>query len=111
MNESEIKNVTTNFFDLIRHLQNKFFRPLEQGIKCEMSPMQFRTLGIISENKTITMSDLANEVCISKQQLTPMIDKLIESNTVERKTDKEDRRISKNKSHRLWNAATPRAEI
>lgn len=95
MNENEIKNVSTNFFDLIRHLQNKFFRPMEQIIKCDISPMQFRTLGIISENKTITMTDLANEVCISKQQLTPMIDKLIDSNTVERKADKEDRRIIK----------------
>ena len=95
MNESEIKNVTTNFFDLIRHIKNKFFRPLEQVVKCDISPMQFRTLEVISENKTITMTDLANEVCISKQQLTPMIDKLIDSNAVERKNDKEDRRIIK----------------
>jgi MarR family transcriptional regulator, organic hydroperoxide resistance regulator len=95
MNEKEIKNVTANFFNLLRHLQNKFFRPLELFMKCEISPMQFRTMGIISEKQTITMTELANEVLISKQQLTPMIDKMIDSNIVERKNDKEDRRIIK----------------
>lgn len=95
MRENEIKNVTSNFFNLLRHLQNKFFRPLELIMKCDISPMQFRTMGIICENKTMTMTELANEILISKQQLTPMIDKMIESNIVERTSDKEDRRIIK----------------
>jgi DNA-binding MarR family transcriptional regulator len=95
MDEKEVKNVSVNFFNLLRHLQNKFFRPLELVMKCDISPMQFRTMGIISEKKTITMSELANEVLISKQQLTPMIDKMIDSNIVERKSDNEDRRIIK----------------
>jgi MarR family transcriptional regulator, organic hydroperoxide resistance regulator len=95
VNENEIKNLTSNFFNLLRQLQNKFFRPLELVMKCDISPMQFRTMGIINEKKTITMSELANEVLISKQQLTPMIDKMIDSNIVERTSDKEDRRIIK----------------
>lgn len=94
-NENEIKNVTTNFFDLLRLLQNKFFRPMEHMIKCDLSPMQFRTMGIIYAKQSITMSEIANEVLISKQQLTPMIDKMIENNLAERTNDKEDRRIIK----------------
>jgi DNA-binding MarR family transcriptional regulator len=95
MKEKEIKNAAANFFDLLRHLQNKFFRPLELFIKCDISPMLFRTMGVISEKQTITMSELANEMTISKQQLTPIIDKMIDSSIVERKSDKEDRRIIK----------------
>jgi len=39
------------------------------------------------------MSELAAEMKISKQQLTPLIDKLIESNMVIRRNDEQDRRI------------------
>jgi len=39
------------------------------------------------------MSEIAAEMKISKQQLTPLIGKLIESNMVIRRNDEQDRRI------------------
>ncbi len=39
------------------------------------------------------MSELADEMRISKQQLTPLIRKLIECKMLSRKTDPDDRRI------------------
>jgi DNA-binding MarR family transcriptional regulator len=39
------------------------------------------------------MSELAAEIKISKQQLTPIIDRLIENSLVSRKTGEDDRRI------------------
>lgn len=95
MNENEIKNVTQNMFSFLRIIKSKLFRPLETAIKCNVSPLQFHILGMLNEKTSMTMTELANDMLISKQQLTPMIDKLIDGNFVVRENDKDDRRIIK----------------
>lgn len=93
MNENEVKEVAENMFQVLKLFQNKMFRPFELAIKCDGGPMQFRILGMLKHRESISMSDIAHEMMVSKQQLTPVIDKMIEAKLVVRENDSRDRRI------------------
>jgi DNA-binding MarR family transcriptional regulator len=57
--------------------------------------MQFYVIFTLKEKGPLAMTQLSNELLTSKQQMTPIIDKLIEFGFVERKHDEIDRRIVK----------------
>jgi DNA-binding MarR family transcriptional regulator len=95
MKENEIDSVTTHLYYLLPLLQKKIYRPCRQAQRNIISPMQIRSMVLLREKGSITMTELANEMLIAKPQLTPIIDKLIDSDLVERKNEKDDRRIIK----------------
>ena len=57
--------------------------------------MQFHVMFKLEEKNALAMTQLSNELLTSKQQMTPIIDKLIEYGFVERKHDEIDRRVVK----------------
>jgi MarR family transcriptional regulator, organic hydroperoxide resistance regulator len=95
MKENEIDKVTAHLYYLLPLLQKKIYRPCRQEQKSIISPMQIRSMVLLREKGSITMTELAKEMLIAKPQLTPIIDKLIDSDLVERKNEKDDRRIIK----------------
>ena len=52
-------------------------------------------LGILMKKGPMNMSEIGNVLCISKSNLTPVVDHLAGENLVERKFDDSDRRIIK----------------
>lgn len=76
-------------------IQNKLMRPVFQQTKTELSPLQIHVLMTLRDNKTVTMTMLANEIRISKQQLTRLVDNLVSQGSVQREFDNLDRRIIK----------------
>lgn len=90
---SKLEKVTAEFLALLEYIGDEYFKPAEQITRSRLSPGQFHTLSILCRKGALPMSELAGELKISKQQLTPMIAKLIESQLVVRKTDANDRRI------------------
>ncbi len=79
-------------FHLIPLLDKEFVRPIEQQFKTILSSTQVHVLVILREKKA-TMTELSQEMLMSKQQMTPIIDKLVSEGFVQREYDNADRRM------------------
>jgi len=79
-------------FDLMPLLDNKFIRPIAHQFRTIITPMQIHIMCILVKGKA-TMTELSNEMAMSKQQMTPIIDKLVSENFVQRDYDNIDRRM------------------
>jgi DNA-binding MarR family transcriptional regulator len=95
MKEKNIDAVTMELSKILPLFQQKLIKPFEQIAKSKISPMQFYVMFTLKEKGDLAMTQLSNELLTSKQQMTPIIDKLIEFGFVERKHDEIDRRIVK----------------
>lgn len=93
MEESKLQEIAYELSQLAPLFFNKFIRPYEQQIKASLSPLQFHALRAICEGNINTMTKLSGDLKISKQQLTPLIDKLIKDGFVRREQDPNDRRV------------------
>lgn len=91
--ENNLVEVVDKLLLLLPTLEKRLIRPLELEIKPSLSILQYNALFIMKNDGILTMSELSNKMCISKQQLTPMVDKLIDNGLVERMTNEKDRRI------------------
>ncbi|OPY57400.1 MAG: HTH-type transcriptional regulator MhqR [Pelotomaculum sp. PtaU1.Bin035] len=82
-----------DFLAVLAFMRDKFFATLEQITRPQMSHVQYRAVSLLYRKGSLSMSELAKEMHISKQQLTPLVYKLINNGLVIRKTDEDDRRI------------------
>ena len=92
---NEVHELAKDFLNLMPLFKNNIFKPLEKAMTTELSHMQFHVLMHLHSKGTLSMSELASEMKILKQQLTPITDKLAELNYVERVNDNKDRRSVK----------------
>ncbi|MDR3543914.1 MAG: MarR family transcriptional regulator [Desulfosporosinus sp.] len=93
IDRTNAEDIVKNLVELLPLFQAKVIKPVLQVEKHSMSPLQFHVIKVINEKKSINMTDLANEMMISKPQLTPIIDKLLLKAYLVRENAKEDRRI------------------
>lgn len=59
-----------------------------------LTPSNMDVLFLLLEIRSATISELCNHLKISRPNMTPIIDKLVEYKLVERKTSEEDRRVT-----------------
>lgn len=90
---SKPEGVAGDFLSLFGVMHEKFLRPGEKITRSRMSPAQFHALSILSRKGPLPMSELADELKISKQQSSPLIRKLIAGGQAARKADAHDRRV------------------
>jgi DNA-binding MarR family transcriptional regulator len=90
---SKAENVADIFLSLFGDMHEKFTRPGEKIARLRLAPGQYYVLSLLRRHGPVSISGLANEMKISKQQTTPLISRLIGHNLVARKTDEHDRRI------------------
>ncbi|PKM78694.1 MAG: hypothetical protein CVU90_01470 [Firmicutes bacterium HGW-Firmicutes-15] len=90
---SNLESVAEEFLRLLGYIRDNYLKPAEQITRSRLSPAQFHAVSILFRKDSLPMSELAAEMKISKQQLTPIIARLIESSLAVRKTDENDRRI------------------
>ena len=93
MKNEMLEDLANEFFNLLP-LFKRIIKPLEKSAKT-LSPMQFHALFFLNGLDPISMSELAAKMNISRQHLTPLIDKLEEHGFIERIHDKNDRRSVK----------------
>jgi DNA-binding MarR family transcriptional regulator len=86
-----MEQIARDFFSLIPLLKNKFIRPYER-VSSALSPMQFHVLLRLKDQKPRSMSELASEMDILKQQLTYVTDKLADEGFIQRVPCRRDRR-------------------
>ena len=82
-----------NTFEMTMAFKTKFFNPHLLSKSCEVPPSQIRVLFYLKGHGENTMSTLAHNLHISRPNLTPIIDKLLEDGYVERNANTKDRRI------------------
>ncbi|MBP2645061.1 MAG: MarR family protein [Firmicutes bacterium] len=90
---SDIK-IAQTIFQLIPSIDAKFMRPMEQHYAGDITPVQIGVLLNIRERVVLTMTALAKEMLISKQQLTPVVKDLVSRGLVKKEQDCKDRRLS-----------------
>ena len=92
MTEQNLRLVAQELFRLLPVFHRKLIRSCWVQSKSVLSPMQLHVLFILQSKVANTMTEIAQEIGISRQQLTPLIDKLIASGHIQREHDQIDRR-------------------
>ena len=94
----ELSREMLEFHRLYNEKVSRRFRTIHSDT---LSPVQYLLLGIIVEQKRLTMSELGDRALMQKQQLTKAINQLEERGLVVRTRLNSNRRI-------VWLEATPR---
>lgn len=92
MIEEEINEIAEKLSDLLPFFTRKFMRPFELQMRNITSPLQLHVMLILSEKELSTLTELSYEMNMSKQQMTPIINKLHDNGFVLREHDNIDRR-------------------
>jgi DNA-binding MarR family transcriptional regulator len=90
-----ISNIETahSIFNLAFLLQKKLMRPVIGKSGEHLSPLQVHVLDALQHRTPATMTSLANEVWMPKQQLTGIVTKLVKRGIAQRDFDPDDRRV------------------
>lgn len=93
MGKREImKETGDNILSMTVVMHSKFVNFQTISKTCEVPQSYIRVLFILKKFREMTMSEMAKIMVISKPNLTPVIDRLIEDGYVERKPGPKDRR-------------------
>lgn len=92
MNNNAINNLPENLIDLLVLIHNKLLNPDEMVKGSIIPPSHMKVIFYLSKKKTMSVSNVAKCLDISKPNMTPIIDKLINEGFVHRYTDPNDRR-------------------
>jgi MarR family transcriptional regulator, organic hydroperoxide resistance regulator len=95
MKTKDIDAIVMDLAELLPLFQQKLIKPFEQLAKTNISPLLFYVMFALEEKGDLPMTQLSNALRTSKQQMTPMVDKLIKHGFVERKHGEDDRRLVK----------------
>lgn len=86
-----------NYLRQIDNLFNQVFRQLHSEMIAnrveEITPSQFVVLKWIGEKERVTVSEVAENVCVSLSAITALVDRLHKAGLVVRKRDDQDRRL------------------
>lgn len=81
-----------DIFSFLVLVHRKMSKPLEDYFKDKFTSLQFNSLCALRASGTMTMTELAHIMHTPKQQMTKMIDRLVEEGHIVRTNDVEDRR-------------------
>lgn len=92
-----------NLLNVLPNWHSKLVRPLKDGLKKEMSLETYYCLETLKLYGPVTMTEMARQLKVPKQQATKLVDKLCEYQFAERGCREGDRRV-------IWIGLTPKAE-
>ncbi len=87
------EDIILNLVELLPLINQKMIRSYEQLAKHSLSPLQHYCLTLLNEKKQLSMKLMAQEMRVSKPQLTPIINTMIELGYLYRETSTSDRRV------------------
>lgn len=95
---SETSDLLLNFLSLVRNdlfIDSIFIKNLPAKYISDISlpPSHIKVILYLEKVKSSPISQIANKLNISKSNMTPIIDRLIELNLVNRYSDNNDRRV------------------
>lgn len=92
MNNNELHDISDNLLNLLFQIHNRLFNPSEMVKGVSIPPSHVKVIFYLSQKKSMSVSDVAKCLDISKPNMTPIIDKLISNGLVNRYIDPNDRR-------------------
>jgi len=92
MIEEEINEIAEKLTNLLPLFTRSFMRPFQLQLKNVTSPLHLFAMQLLSEKELSTLTELAYTMNMSKQQMTPIINKLHDNGFVLREQDNIDRR-------------------
>jgi len=87
------EQTTQKFTTLTQLLDRRILRPFHTRTRYDLSPLQINVLLLLDRGHTLSMSQIAYQLDISKPNVTPIVDRLIEGDYVVRNPSKVDRRV------------------
>lgn len=88
-----LNEISDNLYLLLLSLNRHIFNPHTLTKKFNVPHSHIKVLFYLIHNGPISISKMAKELCISKPNMTPVIDKLVEEGLVTRDYDPTDRRV------------------
>lgn len=93
MTTLNLSDISDNLYLLLFSLNKHIFNPSVLTKKFNIPHSHIKVLFYLIHNGPIPISKLAKELCVSKPNMTPIIDKLVEEGLVSRDYDSTDRRV------------------
>lgn len=93
MDTTNLNKISEELFQLVMELHKKTFNRDQLVKNSCIPPSHLKVIFTLSHTGPLSLSQLANTIGISKPNLTPIIDKLIQKGFVNRYEDPNDRRI------------------
>lgn len=90
---TECEKTAKSLLSLLPYMHEKFLNPMERLNMHQMSKLHFFAIMLLYRKGPQTMSQLAQIMQVSKQQLTPLVNRILEQRQAERLTDPQDRRL------------------
>ncbi len=91
--EEEINSISDDLFMLVLHLSGRIFNPSAMFKGLPIPPSHTKVLFRLAKLGPCPVSQLANDLIISRPNMTPIIDKLIAEGYADRYDDPNDRRV------------------
>ena len=88
-----LNEISDNLYLLLLSLNRHIFNPTVLTKKFNVPHSHIKVLFYLIHHGPISISKMAKELCISKPNMTPVIDKLVEEGLVTRDYDPTDRRV------------------
>lgn len=85
--------ITSNLFDVMVILHKKVFNPLVLSKAINLTPAQFSVLFYLTRKDNSSVTDAAQYLKISKPNMTPILDSLINLGYITRQRDLKDGRV------------------
>lgn len=95
MNTVDLDQTSDELTTLLLHLNKKIFNMENLFKSFHLPPSHVKVIFYLAHMKSSSISKIARELCISKPNMTPIIDKLIGEGLVNRSEDPTDRRVLK----------------
>ncbi|MBD7915357.1 MarR family transcriptional regulator [Clostridium sp. Sa3CUN1] len=92
MNNNDMNTLTSELLELLVQIHNKLLNPSEMIKGSILPPSHIKVIFYLSHKKSMSVSQMAKCLDISKPNMTPIIDKLINDGYVHRYQDPNDRR-------------------
>lgn len=90
---TNLPQISANLFDLMVILHKKIFNPLDISKAIDLTPAQFSVLFYLIRHDSCSVSEAAKYLRISKPNMTPVLDALIDLGYIQRTRDTKDRRV------------------
>jgi DNA-binding MarR family transcriptional regulator len=93
MDKERLIQVTEEMYLLFPLFKNKLFKHKKSVKHNSMPHSYFHVLKVLKKRGPLPMSEIGRKVCISKSNMTSLIDKLVLNGLTERIPDQNDRRV------------------
>ena len=93
MDNNNLNNISNDLYMLLLSLNKRIFNHEEMLKNCNLPPSHVKALFYLIHNGPRAISQIGNDLSISKPNMTPIIDKLVSEGLINRFQDPNDRRV------------------